>query len=182
MEKYFTLAAAGAAALLFAGPAQAEVYFAPSDSGDGRVILLEPLTFVHIDDLDFGGFLVPSSGSDTVSIDAVSGVVTNGASLTRLPQFTQMRGRFMGAGTALQGVTVVTAFPTKLFLDGNTASPESIDVSLELDGTLELDGSYTYVLPGDGVLDVHVGGDLTISSGMQPGVYSNTFDLTATYQ
>lgn len=178
-----TLAAAGASALLASSPAAADVYFAPASPGTGRVTLLEPLTFVKIDDLDFGGFIVPSSGSGTVTIDAATGTATNAASLVQLPQFTQMRGHFMGAGTPNQGVSVTAVLPTKLYLGGDTTSPDSIDVNLELDNNVpELDGTYSYTIAPDQVLDVYVGGDLTISAGMAPGVYSNVYTLTVTYQ
>lgn len=181
--KTFTLAAAGASALLASSPAFADVYIAPDESGTGRVILLEPLTFVKIDDLDFGGFIVPSLGSGLVSIDAATGLATNAASLTQLPQFTQMRGHFMGAGTPGQAVSVTAVLPTKLFLGGNLASPDSIDVNLELDNNVaELDGSFSYTIAADQVLDVYVGGDLTITSGMTTGIYSNVYTLTVTYQ
>ena len=73
--------------------------------------------------------------------------------------------------------------PTKLFLGGNLASPDSIDVNLELDNNVaELDGTFSYTIAADQVLDVYVGGDLTITSGMTPGVYSNVYTLTVTYQ
>lgn len=181
--KYFSLAAAGASVLLASSPAQADVYITPAKPGTGRVILLEPLSFVKIDDLDFGGFIIPSSGSGTVSVDAATGTPTNDVSLVQLPQFTQMRGHFMGAGTPSQAVSVTAVLPTALYLGGDTTSPDSIAVALELDKNVpELDGSFTYTIQPDQVLDVYVGGDLTISSGMTPGVYSNVYTLTVTYQ
>lgn len=181
--KYLPLAAAGASMLLASGPAAANVYFAPASPGTGRVILLEPLSFIKVDDLDFGGFIIPSAGSGTVSIDAATDVATNDPSLVQLPQFTQMRGHFMGAGTPSQAVTVSAVMPTKLYLDGVITSTDSIDVNLALDDTTpELDGTYTYTIAADQVLDIYVGGDLTISSGMAPGVYSNVYTLTVTYQ
>lgn len=181
-KPYFLLAAAGAAASLSASPAWADVYAAPNEAGTGRVILLEPLTFVKIDDLDFGGFIIPSVGSDTVTIDAASGTATNGATLTQLPQFVQQRGHFMGAGTPNQAVTVVATLPTRLYLGGNLASPTSIPVSLELDVAPDVSGNHSYTIASDQTLDVYVGGDIVIDSSMSPGIYSNVYELTATYQ
>ncbi|MEO6434116.1 MAG: DUF4402 domain-containing protein [Sphingomicrobium sp.] len=182
-NKSFLLALAGTSALLGSSPAVANVYIAPDQDGTGRAILLEPLSFIKVDDLDFGGFIIPSSGSGTVSVDAATGTPTNAASLVQLPQYVQQRGHFLGAGTPSQAVSVTAVLPDKLYLGGVITSPDSIDVALALDNTVaELDGSFTYTIASDQVLDVYVGGDLTIASGMNPGVYSNVYTLTVTYQ
>lgn len=182
-KKSLMLATAGASVLWGAGPAAADSYIAPARDGKGRVILLEPLTFVEIDQLDFGGFIIPASGSALVSIDAVTGTPTNDPGLVQLPQFTQRRGHFMGAGTGGQAVSVVAVFPGSLYLNGDTTSTNTIPVALELDNNVpELDGSYSYTIASDKTLDVYVGGNVTISAGMAPGIYSNEYQLTVTYQ
>lgn len=163
--------------------AAAATYIAPKKNGKGRVVLLQPLTFVEIDQLDFGGFIIPASGSALVSVDAKTGTPTNDPSLIQLPQFTQLRGHFMGAGTAGQAVSVSAVFPTQLFLNGVATSPDTITVALELDNNVpEPDGSYSYTIASDKVLDVYVGGNVTIAAGMTPGIYSNQYQLTVTYQ
>lgn len=181
-NKPFQFAAAAAASLLFSNPAWSAGYTAPSKTGTGRVVLLEPLAFVKVDDLAFGGFIIPTTGSDTVAVNASTGVVTNGASLVQLPQFAQQRGHFMGAGTPSQGVTITATLPAKLYLNGNTASATWINVNLNLDVAPQPDGSYSYTIASDKSLNVYVGGDITIAAGMTPGLYSNVYDLTATYQ
>lgn len=176
------IAAAGAVALVGASPAAADVYTKPQRVASGQVIVLEPLTFVKIDDLSFGAFIIPSAGSDTVSVDAATGAVTVGAALMQLPQFTAERGHFMGAGTASQGVSVTAVLPDKLYLGGDTTSPTSIDVTLALDTVPDGSGVYSYTIATDRVLDVYVGGDLVIAAGMAPGIYSNEYVVTATYE
>ena len=175
-------AVAGAAALLASSPASADVYAAPARAATGRAIILDPLSFVKIDDLSFGGYVIPTSGQDDVSVDAATGNVTVGTSLVQLPQHTPGRGHFMGAGTAGQAVTVTAVLPDKLYLNGDTASATSIDVALSLDTVADASGIYSYTIAPDKLLEVFVGGDLTIAAGMSPGVYSNEYVLTATYQ
>lgn len=176
------IAAAGAAAAFGSNAAYGAVYTAPSNVMGGEVIVLEPLTFVKIDDLSFGAFVVPQVGSDTVSVDAATGTINVGGSLIQLPQYVPERGHFMGAGTADQAVSVTAVLPDKLYLGGDTASPTWINVSLELDKTPDAGGIHAYTITSDRVLDVYVGGDLTISAGMAPGVYSAEYQLTATYE
>lgn len=175
-------AAAGAAALLASSPVSADVYAAPARAATGRAIILDPLSFVKIDDLSFGGYVIPATGQDDVSVDAATGTVTVGTTLTQLPQFAPLRGHFMGAGTASQAVSVTAVLPDKLYLNGNTASPTYIDVALTLDQVPDASGVYSYTIASDKLLDVYVGGDLTITSGMSPGVYANDYVVTATYQ
>ena len=167
-------AAAGAAALLASGPVSADVYSNPVRAATGKAIILDPLSF--------GGYIIPTSGQDDVSVDAATGTVTVGTTLTQLPQFAPLRGHFMGAGTASQAVSVTAVLPDKLYLNGDTASPTYIDVALTLDQVADASGVYSYTIASDKVLDVFVGGDLTIAAGMSPGVYSNDYVVTATYQ
>lgn len=183
MNNVTFLSAAAAAAFLTATPASAWVYTAPQKAGTGRVIMLEPLAFIKIDDLDFGGYIIPTSGSGNVSVDSATTSVTVDSALTQLPQFTPQRGRFEGAGTENQAVEVVAVLPTALYLNGDTSSSTSVAVALTLDQPVNVvTGNYDYTIGSGKVFDVYVGGDLTISAGMTPGVYSNQFTLTATYQ
>lgn len=182
MNYHLLAAAAGAAALVASSPAAADVYSAPKKLGTGRAIILDPLSFVKISDLSFGGFIIPTAGQGNVSVDAATGAVTVASNLTQLPQYVPERGRIMGAGTENQAVSVTATLPDKLFLGGNLSSSTWIDVTLSLDKVPDGAGVYSYTVAADKTLDVYVGGDLTIAAGMAPGIYSNEYMVTATYQ
>ncbi|MES2148019.1 MAG: DUF4402 domain-containing protein [Pseudomonadota bacterium] len=177
-----SLAVAAAAALSMPGSAFAGNYVAPNKDSTGKVIILDPLSFIKIDDLSFGGYVIPASGSGTVTVDAVTGTVGLGGTITQMPQFTPSRGRMMGAGTASQAVSVEAVLPDKLYLNGNLSSTTWINVALDLDQVADVNGRYSYTVGTDKVFDVFIGGDVTISSGMSPGLYANEYTITATYQ
>ena len=88
----------------------------------------------------------------------------------------------IGAGTAAQGVSVEAVLPDKLYLNGNLSSTTWINVALDLDQVADVNGLYSYTVGTDKVFDVFIGGDVTISSGMSPGLYANDYTITATYQ
>lgn len=183
MKHYQTkLAVAAAAALAMPGAAAAGTYVAPAKDSTGKVIILDPLSFIKIDDLSFGGYVIPTSGSGTVTVDAATGTVGLSGTVTQMPQFTPSRGRMMGAGTADQAVSVSANLPDKLYLNGNLASPTWIGVTLNLDQIADVNGFYAYTVGADKVYDVFIGGDVNISAGMTPGLYSNDYVITATYQ
>ena len=88
----------------------------------------------------------------------------------------------IGAGTPSQAVSVSAVLPDKLYLNGNLASPTWIDVTLGLDKVADASNVYPYTVGIDQVYDVFIGGEVTISSDMSPGIYSNEYTITATYQ
>lgn len=174
-------AALAAAAALLGAPANAADGNPAQEAGDSKVIILNPLSFLTIEDLDFGSVIVPASGNGTVAIDPLSGTPTYGnidyvAGVSNAPQ----RGRFIGSGSANQVVYVTTTLPT--ILEKSPGGP-SVPVSLRLDRNPNGLGSYTYVVdPVWLTFEIGVGGTLTVPTGTEPGIYSATFDVTATYQ
>ncbi|WP_162888191.1 DUF4402 domain-containing protein [Sphingomonas mesophila] len=175
------LGAALAAATLCCAPAAAADGNPASETGEGKVIVLSPLSFITIEDLDFGSVIVPASGNGLVTVDALTGAATYSnidyvGGLTNAPQ----RGRFIGSGSANQVVYVTTVLPTKL---EKTPGGPSVPVNLKLDrGTNSL-GAHVYVVdPLWLTYEIGVGGTLTVPTGTEPGIYSATFDVTATYQ
>ena len=102
-----------------------------------------------------------------------------GGTVTPMPQSVPQRGRLTGAGTPLTPVIVTVALPTKLYVDGDTAKP-SLDVNLVLDQPKTVPGFYVYTIGLDKTFNVYVGGNITISAGQAPGLYSNEYVITAT--
>lgn len=180
-QQHTAFAVAAAAALMLPGTATAAVYSAPSKASTGKVIILDPLSFIKVDDLDFGGYIIPQSGSGTVTINPIDAGVTLSGGLTSLPKFTPQRGRMIGAGSAGQDVQLTAVIPDKLYIGGNTANT-SIDVAIALDHLPDSTGTYYYTINGSKIFNVYVGGQLTVVAGQAPGIYSNTYTVTATYQ
>lgn len=182
MEKFLSsiAVAATAAALLTPGSASANTYQAPTVDARGRVIILDPLSFIKVDDLHFGTYLIPTVGSGTVTINPVDDSVSFGGNVTPMPQSVPQRGRLTGAGTPLVPVIVTVAFPTRLYVDGDASKP-SLNVALSLDHPRTIPGFYVYNVGLDKTFDVYVGGQITIAAGQAPGLYSNEYVITATY-
>lgn len=174
-------ALAAAAAVLLGAPANAADGNPAQEAGDSKVIILNPLSFLTIEDLDFGSVIVPASGNGLVTLDPLTGTPTYAnidyvAGVSNAPQ----RGRFLGSGSANQVVYVTTTLPT--ILEKSPGGP-SVPVSLKLDRNPNGLGSYTYVVdPVWLTFEIGVGGTLTVPTGTEPGIYSATFDVTATYQ
>ena len=181
MDNRISFGAALAAAALCCAPAAAADGSPATESGDSKVIILNPLSFITIDDLDFGSVIVPASGNGIVTIDPISGATTYSnidfvAGVSHAPE----RGRFIGSGSANQVVYVTTTLPTKL--EKSPGGP-SVPVSLKLDRNKNSLGAYVYVVdPLWLTFEIGIGGTLTVPSGTEPGDYSATFDVTATYQ
>ena len=173
--------AALAAAALCCAPAVAADGNPAQEAGDSKVIILNPLSFLTIEDLDFGSVIVPASGNGTVVIDPLSGAPAYAnldyvAGTANAPQ----RGRFLGSGSANQVVHVTTTLPT--ILEKAPGGP-SVPVDLILDRAPDGSGVYVYnVDPVSLTFEIGVGGTLTVPTGTEPGNYSAMFDVTATYQ
>lgn len=174
-------AAFAAASALCCAPAAAADGNPAAETGDSKVIILGPLSFLTIEDLDFGSVIVPASGNGTVTIDAS----TSGAAYSNLDYVAGVanapqRGRFLGSGSANQVVHVTTTLPT--ILEKAPGGP-SVPVSLNLDRAPDGTGVYVYnVDPVSLTFEIGVGGTLTVPTGTEPGNYTATFDVTATYQ
>ncbi|QIK96932.1 DUF4402 domain-containing protein [Sphingomonas sp. HDW15A] len=173
--------AAVAAAAICCAPASAADGSPATETGDSKVIILNPLSFITIEELDFGSVIVPASGNGTVTIDPITGSPSYSnidyvAGISNAPQ----RGRFIGSGSANQVIYVTTTLPT--FLEKSPGGP-SVPVNLKLDRNPNSLGAYVYVVdPLWLTFEIGIGGTLTVPQGTEPGNYSATFDVTATYQ
>lgn len=173
-------AAALAAGLLASAPASAEVYQAPTRNGKGRLILLDPLSFLKVEDLKFGAYIIPTTGSGTVQINPLDSGLTFTGTVTPFGTETPQRGWLIGAGDPGQEVSVTAVLPDKLYVDGDFSKP-SIDVNLYLDRLSDSNGVYTYTINSGKVFNIYIGGSIVIAAGQAPGAYEGTFEVTATY-
>lgn len=181
MTKFQYLTAALLAASAVTSPAFAATIV--NSPGSGKGVILSPLTFVNDTDLNFGSVVLPVGVAGAVEIDpdpSVTNFVTNTGVLP-IPASAPTRGLMVGAGTALSDVVVTTAFPSKLYLNGDTTSVVNLDVALNVDATPTAPNTYTYTIDSGQVFQVRVGGRVDIPAGTSNGSYSNTYDVTATY-
>ena len=151
-----------------AAPAAAAPAIATSPS---RAIIVQPLTLVQVEDLDFGT-LVPSALSGVVSIDAMTGAQTAIGGVSAYGSALARRAYFVGAGTAGQTVTILLGPPPSL-LDGSGNSMPVL--------ALTLDGPALRLIPADRAVHIRVGGILSVNANQAPGSYVGTFDMTVNY-
>ena len=143
-----------------------------SPPATARAVIRAPLTLTKIDDLSFGT-VVPSALSGAVSIDAASGARTAIGGVTGVPSDVGGRAYFRTAGSANQQVIVTFTQPLALTsLAGDTVPV----LALTLDGS-----PVRTVNPTTGDFHFGVGGIILIGSNQPEGVYTATFDVTATY-
>ena len=184
VTRNLVLSAALLAATAIATPATAATSPTLSNSlGSGHGVILSPLTFVNDTNVNFGSVVLPVGVGGAVELNpdpTVTNFVTNTGVLP-IPTSTPTRGLMVGAGTAGSNVTVTTAFPDKLYLNGVISSPTFLAVALNVDAVATALNTYTYTIDSGQVFQVHVGGRVDIPVGTSNGSYSNVYTVTATY-
>lgn len=145
---------------------------AASPPATGRALLLIPLRFTKVDDLDFGS-LIPSPASGTVKIDAYTSARTVSGGVTGIPSAIGKRAVLAGAGSPGQRVIINLTPPAQL----TSGAGDTIDVL-----GMSLDGSTVRTIdPVTHTFFVGVGGVLLINANQPEGIYTSTFDITAEY-
>jgi|KBSMisStaDraftv2_1062788.scaffolds.fasta_scaffold398816_1 hypothetical protein len=147
---------------------------AASDTGTASVTILRPLTVTKNTDLRFGTVVEPSSGSATVLIDTTG----TGNRTTTLDTGGAPFGAadFTVAGEGAQAVTV--SAPASITITNQTTTGTlTVTTSTLNTGSQTLSG--TFGTPG--TLDVKVGGQITVQSTTNSGLYSGTFTVSASY-
>ena len=175
MRNQFYLAAlAASVAVALPGLAQAAPV-TDSDTATARGVVLGAHSLKKSRDLDFGVISVDPVTGGTVSIAAslagnraVTGGVTGLTSSSSSAQFD-------GSAAPNEQVLLTLSGPATTSVQDGAGN--SIPVALALDAA-----GATRNADAQGGFTVYVGGTFTIAGGQAPGVYSNTFDLTAEYQ
>lgn len=160
--------AALAATTAFAAPAAAQT--APAEA---RGLIIQPLTFVNTDALDFGT-VIASNASGSVTINANTGARSVSGGVTGAPGAPGARGRFEGLGFVNQVVLLTSNVPTQL----NHATA-SAAVPFR---NFTLDGANSRTIGTGGSFEVFVGATIDVAANQTPGLYSAQFELTAEYQ
>jgi Domain of unknown function (DUF4402) len=167
---------AALAATLVASPAFAQL--APvtdTDTATARGVVLGAHSLKKSQDLDFGVVAVDPTTAGTVTIaPSAAGNRTVSGGVTALTG-TSSAAKFVGNGAPNEKIVLTLTGPaTTTVQDG---AGNSIPVTLALDAA-----GATRNADSVGGFTVYVGGTFQIAGGQAPGVYSNTFDLTAEYQ
>jgi hypothetical protein len=157
------------------GPAQA----APV-TGDAQIAVVTPLSFIQVENLDFGR-VIPSGTAGTVTLSPAN-VRTSAGGVTLVGTDYQ-NAKFAGQGTILQRVRI-NITPSTITLTGPGAPMTVTNVTIGPDGTLlQLGASPNYlILSPTGIFWFNVGGRLNVGANQAAGYYSGTFNATLDYQ
>jgi Domain of unknown function (DUF4402) len=170
MKRIFLLAAAALGLMLPTSGTAAPL--AANPPATGRALVLIPLTLTKIDDLDFGT-VVPSGLSGAVSIDATTGARMTIGGVTGVASDSGRRAYFGTAGSPNQQVIVTLTAPLAL----TSVAGDTIPVL-----ALTLDGPPVRIVdPTTRNFFFGVGGVILIGANQPEGIYTATFDVTATY-
>mgnify|MGYP003387044685 CR=1 FL=1 len=148
-------------------------------SGDAQIAIVRPLSFIQVDNLDFGS-IIPSNTVSRVTLTPLGvRTVTGGAVLVGNDH---QSARFAGMGTVLQRVRVRIT-PNNITLTGPGPAMTVDNFTIDPQGTLlQLGASPNYIiLPLNGIFWFRVGGRLTVGANQPAGYYSGTFNATLDY-
>ena len=147
---------------------------AASANGTATVTILRHITVTKNSDLQFGTVVEPSSGSATVTIDTAGTRTTTldvGGAPFAVSDFT-----VAGEGASPVMVSVPATFTITNQTTTGTLTVTTTGNTLNT-GSQTLSGTFG----SPGVLDVKVGGQITVQSTTNSGLYSGTFAVTASY-
>ena len=171
----FTVYLAAAAATFAAATPAVAAAGSASAQGYAKGTVVQPVTLVWQQDLDFGT-VVSTAAAGNVVIDADTGGRTVGGGVVAVPSYPGNRGLFQGAGTVGQQVQLTLSAPAVLVSQSNPLDLITVN-SMGLDS-----GGATRVIGASGLFNVGVGGDFAIASNQPAALYKAQFTLTADYQ
>jgi hypothetical protein len=157
------------------------VAHAETMSGDAQIAIVQPLSFIEVDHLNFGD-IIPSNAVSRVTITP-SGVrtATGGAILLGNDHES---ARFAGRGTVLQRVRIRIT-PNTISVTGPGPAMTVDNWTLDPQGTLlQLGGGASpnyLILPLNGIFWFRVGARLTVGANQPAGRYTGTFNATLDY-
>jgi Domain of unknown function (DUF4402) len=149
-------------------------------SGDAQIAVVTPLSFIQVDNLDFGS-VIPSNTAGTVTISTASvRTATNGIIVTGTGH---QAARFAGMGTQNQRVRIRIT-PNSISLTGPGPAMTVNNFIIGPAPTLQQVGaSSNYrILPANGIFWFTVGASLSVGANQPAGTYSGTFSATLDYQ
>lgn len=175
MKKTIACAVFAFGVLAAAPAAFAQAANTDTDTANGSVTIVRPLTITKNTDLVFGRVVQPRTGSGTVAIANNSNTTVAGSGAVVLSGITTSRATFTVDGEG--GQVVVVDMPATFDLDNGT---DTITVNLDPDfgSTVTLSNA----LAAAGSKALNVGGSFSLPSSVSSGDYTGSFDVTVTYQ
>lgn len=169
------LCAIAAAVTLLSSPAKS----APA-SGEARIAVVTPLSFINYRNLDFGR-VIPAAVAGSVTISPTN---TRTATAGIIPVGNDFQvARFAGMGAQNDRVRVrITPSVINLTGPGPAMTVDSFIIGPE--STLQqIGGSQSYrIMAANGVFWFSVGARLNVGANQPAGTYSGTFTATLDYQ
>ena len=155
--------------------AQAQTYV-----GEAQIAVVTPLSFIQIDNLDFGR-IVSTNVTGTVTLSAAGVRTATGGAIPVGNDF--QVARFAGMGRQGQRVRI-QILPNTVTLTGPGPSMTVTNFSTGSGTTLQQNGaSPNYrIQPANGIFWFTVGGRLNVAANQASGTYSGVFTVTLDYQ
>ena len=173
MRRLLWLSAA-TATLAIAAPAMAQTSATQSTTSSATVIA--PISLAKNSDLAFGTVVKPTSGSNSVLVNAGSGSRTlTGAGDAALVTSTTSRAAYTVSGEGGQTFSITAPASFDMTRSGGS---EVLTVTVTKTGT---SGTLSGSIGSAGTASVGVGGSFGVSSSTVSGAYSGTFDVTTAY-
>jgi Domain of unknown function (DUF4402) len=178
--RFLTGLAATAAFTIMAAATPAAAQVAATPPAIAKALLVRPLTFVRVDDLDFGT-VASGATQGVVAIDAFTGGRTTTGGVTGLTSAPGKRALFAGSGTASQTIAVLSLVAPANLINTVTVGGVTTVNTIKVLG-LNLDGSVVRTIdPTTNAFYVGVGGAIEVAANQPEGDYSATFDITVDY-
>lgn len=153
--------------------------FAQNVSSDAQIAIVTPLSFISVEDLEFGS-VIPSATAGRVTV-SVSGVrtATNGIVLVGNGH---QAARFAGMGSQNQRLRIRIT-PNAIALTGPGPSMTVDNFVIGPAPSLQPAGASPNfrIIPADGIFWFTVGARLTVGANQPAGTYSGTFSATLDY-
>lgn len=170
-----------AAILLPFAPGVISPALAQTGTAQGQVsaLLLEPMSLINTDALDFGSIIASPAGGDVV-VDPAGAISTTGGMIV-LPG-TARAARFAGQGSASR--VLIKTGSNQIFLTGPGTQMRVDDFTIgALSGLSQIgNGNNFRITSTNGLVGFAVGGRLRVNANQAPGDYSGSFTVTFNYQ
>jgi hypothetical protein len=168
------------AALLMIGTGCGVAHAAPASApAQSRAIILRPLSFFLVQDLDMG-VIVPGATAGVVRLfpngtrTATGGVTLAGAS--------HQPARFAGLGTFNQQVSIsISSASIPLTGPGATMILSQFEIGSTPTAILSPTPTFFRIGSAIGAFNFPVGGQLAVGANQAPGTYAGTFTITLNY-
>ncbi len=158
------------------------VAHAQTTPGRAKVVVVSRLSFLNVEDLEFGSIL-PSATAGTVTVSP-AGARTSSGGVTLVGGLVQP-ARFAGRGTLNQTVLVsLNSSPSTLTRIGGTETMrlDTIVIGSTPTAVLTVRPQSFRITSPTGIFNFPIGGTLRVNANQVPGDYAGTFALTLNYQ